>query len=61
MRDKLIKIIVRMSTEVYDDDLSWMDFNQYSNDELLFMFARISVDEYLMHQVKGTKPNEEYN
>jgi hypothetical protein len=59
MRDKLIKMIIEMSTRIYDDDLDWMDFRKYSNDELLFMYAKVSIDEYVMNTLQGVSNEKE--
>lgn len=53
MRSKLISYIIELSKTLYNDDLSWMDFNKYSNDDLLYMYAKLSIDEYVMNTLKG--------
>lgn len=42
MREKLIQRIKDVSVEVDDDDLDWVNWNEYSNDRLLDMLEQLA-------------------
>lgn len=46
MRQKLIDYIVDLSTKLNDDDLSYLNFNLFSNDQLLEVYVDLRITEW---------------
>lgn len=58
MRDKLIKKIILLSKDVDDDNLEYMNWNLYSNDDLLDMFKRLISIQVMLEHCKNENSRE---
>lgn len=50
MRDKLIKKITLLSKQIDNDDLEYINWNLFSNDDLLDMFKRLIAIQVIMER-----------